>query len=107
MTDEELIKGLRKSCRGGDGCYREIAADRIEQLVKDVEAATHEADEADAYAWQLEAKLAKAVKALKEVTQTLVWQQFGSCRGYSENLLTPNEAETLAKAVLTELEKTE
>ena len=51
-----------------------------------------------------QAKLAKAVEALREVTQTLVWQQFGSCRGYSENLLTTKEAEALSKGVLAELE---
>jgi len=52
---------------------------------------------------ELEAKLAKAVEALREVTQTLVWHCFGSCRGYSDNLLTSKEAEEVARATLKEL----
>jgi hypothetical protein len=40
-----------------------VRADRIEQL----EAARHDADEAEAYAWQLEQHLAKAVETLREL----------------------------------------
>jgi len=90
--------------------------DRIEELERDREKLGREVNMAKYgepnFAWSihnaamadLKAKLAKAVEALREVTQTLVWKHFGSCRGYSENLLTPNEAENLAKAVLAELE---
>ena len=73
MTDRELIKQLR--------CFDSLsdvpnpaAADRIEQLNERLTAATDDAKEAEAYAEQLEAKLAecearlgKAVEALREI----------------------------------------
>jgi len=73
MTDEELIAGLRKSCRGGDGCYREVAADRIEALVKEKKAlghmfnATYNRHVAEII--DVETKLAKAVEALRWVNE--------------------------------------
>lgn len=38
--------------------------------------------------------------ALRCVMQTLAWQCFGACRGYSEQLLTPVEAESVAISAL-------
>ncbi len=43
------------------------AADRIEAMTEQRDAARRDAVEAEAYATELEAKLAKAVKALKEI----------------------------------------
>jgi hypothetical protein len=71
--------------------------------IEAVEKSIDQQDEKSVRIIELEAKLDKAMEALREVTQTLVWMPFGSCRGYPENLLTPNEAEDLAKAVLAEL----
>lgn len=63
MTDQKLINRLREGATWDDDI---AAANRIEELVKEVEAAQHEADEADAYAWNLENKLAKAEKERDE-----------------------------------------
>ena len=74
-------------------------ADRIEQL----EAARHDADEAEAYAWQLEQRLAKAVEALRDTTQMLSQCTFTIIRmkgQYFERL----ELVDKARAVLAELE---
>lgn len=68
MTDEDLIAVLKDWPYMGE-TYAKIAADRIEQLVKEVEAAQHEADEADLYAWNLENKLAKTVEALRKLVK--------------------------------------
>ena len=70
MTDRELIKRLReadsynKKYYALDPLHKE-AADRIEELNERLTAATDDAKEAEAYAEQLEAKLAKAVEALE------------------------------------------
>jgi hypothetical protein len=76
-----------------------VRADRIEQL----EAARHDADEAEAYAWQLEQRLAKAVEALRECQEALrdhIKQYPHMTKGYTV------DAEKNARAVLAELEKT-
>lgn len=46
------------------------------------------------------AELERMRQVLKEVAQTLAWQSFGECRGFSDNLLSPLEAYNLAKAEL-------
>lgn len=38
--------------------------------------------------------------ALRDVAQTLAWMQHGKCRGYSDGLLTTNEALQKARAAL-------
>lgn len=38
--------------------------------------------------------------ALRDVAQTLAWMQHGKCRGYSDDLLTTNEALQKARAAL-------
>ncbi len=94
MTDEELIETLRG--RNGFG-WTEDAADRIEALVKEVDATHEEAMEWIA-AWgharkdhlEAEAKLAKAVNALKNIAHGGGYTNFQHCR-----------------AILAELEKTE
>ena len=78
MTDEELVKALRDFADDG---YADLAADRIEALTEQLEAARADAEEAEAYAEELardlvkadndindrDAKLAKAVEALREI----------------------------------------
>jgi len=93
MTDEELIKRLRSL----DVTVRHAAAARIEALVKEVDAPHEEAMEWIA-AWgharkgqlEAEAKLAKAVEALKNIAHG---------GGYTDM--------QIARNVLAELEKTE
>jgi hypothetical protein len=76
MTDNDLVKRLRKRQEFEfiDG-YKRIewedddaleAADRIEVLTEQLEAARLDAKEAEAYSVWLEGKLAKAREALKE-----------------------------------------
>jgi hypothetical protein len=43
----------------------QIVTDRIEALTEKLAAALQDADEAEAYAWELEQRLAKTVKALR------------------------------------------
>ena len=38
--------------------------------------------------------------ALRDVAQTLAWMQHGECRGYSDGLLTTNEALQKARSAL-------
>jgi hypothetical protein len=67
------------------------------------EAEIHRASAVDNYEkWDAaQARIATLTEALEETAQTLAWQIFGSCRGFSENLLHPNEALALARAALT------
>jgi predicted nucleic acid-binding Zn-ribbon protein len=73
MSDAELIESLRDWPYQGE-TMANAAADRIEQLNERLTAATDDAKEAEAYAEQLEAKLAecearlgKAVEALETI----------------------------------------
>jgi hypothetical protein len=59
MTDEELI------CSGCGEYVGSHISDRIEALTEQLEAARGDAKEAEAYAEELEAKLAEAVEALQ------------------------------------------
>ncbi len=77
--------------------------DVITALTEQLEAARHDADEAEAYAWQLEQRLAKAVEALRECQEALrdhIKQYPHMAKGYTV------DAEKNARAVLAELEKT-
>ena len=74
--DNDLVKRLRlkrERCHDLSGVYYtedadcQAAADRIEALTKQLEAARLDAKEAEAYSVWLEAKLAKAVEALGEI----------------------------------------
>ena len=71
--DNDLVKRLRlkrERCHDLSGVYYtedadcQAAADRIEALTEQLEAARLDAKEAEAYSVWLEAKLAKAVKSL-------------------------------------------
>ena len=44
------------------------------------------------------------LEALKEVSQALAWQCFGECRGFSDRLLPPDEAVSLAKVAIARAE---
>lgn len=44
------------------------------------------------------------LEALKEISQALAWQCFGECRGFSDRLLPPDEAVSLAKAAIARAE---
>lgn len=72
MTDEELIKELRK----GDHCGstydvdKDDAADRIEQLLKDAEVANDAINHWIVAYNNIEANLAKAVELLTEPVKT-------------------------------------
>ena len=68
MNDEELCKrlrgwGMKTPSAGADRI--EALTEQLEQLVAINEAARADADEAEAYAWQLEQRLAKAVEGLR------------------------------------------
>jgi septal ring factor EnvC (AmiA/AmiB activator) len=64
-----LVKRLRESGTRSEVELhedREEAADRIEQLEREREELQKDADEADSYAWQLEARLDKLAEVEKE-----------------------------------------
>ena len=54
MTDEELVKALRDFA---EDAYADLAADRIEALTEQLEAARADAKEAEAYAEELEKEI--------------------------------------------------
>jgi len=57
MTDEELVKRLRKGDTPMANHYMDEAADRIEALTEQLEAARADAKEAEAYAEELEKEI--------------------------------------------------
>ena len=69
--DNDLVKRLRNAATKRDGFdavyLSPEAADRIEALTEQLEAARLDAKEAEAYSVWLEAKLAKAVEALDQI----------------------------------------
>ena len=74
MSDEELCKALRSTLWGQGHHINIKAADRIEQLVATCEQLERERDEAYNAAWRngiaqeaAQAKLAKAVEALRDL----------------------------------------
>jgi hypothetical protein len=71
---------------------------RIEELTELLTAATNDAKEAEAYAEELEAKLTKAVEALRKIAD---YTHIG------DKGVTQNAEARIARAVLAELEKTE
>jgi cysteine sulfinate desulfinase/cysteine desulfurase-like protein len=106
MSDEELVKRLRASRavwengRSHPTDDEAEAADRIEalteqleQLVAINEAARGDAKEAEAYAEELEAKLAKAVEGLREIRGN------GDATGRNPQLMA-----NIARATLAEIE---
>ena len=93
MTD--LIKFLRTST---SSAYNKVAADRIEQLNERLTAATDDAKEAEAYAEQLEAKLTKAVEALRVISQ------FGAVTNSARNVHAIFNMTDRARKTLAELE---
>jgi hypothetical protein len=50
-----------------------------------------------------EARCATLADALRSTAQTLAWMQHGKCRGFSDDLLTTNEALEKARAALEKL----
>jgi hypothetical protein len=95
MTDKELIETLRG--RNGFG-WTEDAADRIEQLVKDIEVADDAINHWIVAYKNMEVKLAKAVAALRDVV---------SAKGLTDPIEYGYDAIKRARAVLEELEKPE
>lgn len=51
---------------------------------------------------ELEERCATLTDALRSTAQTLAWVQHGKCRGFSDDLLTTNEALEKARAALEE-----
>lgn len=47
------------------------------------------------------------LQVVRDLAQLVAWQHFGECRGFSDRLLTPAHALTLARAVLIVAEKDE
>ena len=78
-------------------------ADRIEQLNERLTAATDDAHEAEAYAQELEAKLTKAVEALRDTTQMLSQCTFTIIRMKGQ-YFERHDLVDKANAVLAELE---
>ena len=56
---------------------------------------------------RLEAKLAKAERALRDVSQSLDWNAHGACRGWSNGLMAPVDALNKARATIVELKGTD
>ena len=52
---------------------------------------------------ELEERCATLTDALRSTAQTLAWMQHGKCRGFSDDLLTTNEALEKARAALEKL----
>jgi predicted nucleic acid-binding Zn-ribbon protein len=112
MTDEELVKLLRDFADDGYADLSIAAADRIEALTEQLEAARADAKEAEAYAEELardlvksdndiddlKAKLAKAVEALKVISQ------FNSTTSSSMNVYAIWKMADRARATLAEIE---
>jgi len=68
--DDNLVRRLREPAFGTDTTERNLmgsAADRIEALTEQLEAARLDAKEAEAYALWLEGKLQKTEKALDKI----------------------------------------
>jgi hypothetical protein len=68
MSDD-LIKRLQDACCGGDGCKCTLseAADRIEELERALDFAIGVVADSGKERGEAEAKLAKAVEALREI----------------------------------------
>lgn len=75
MTDDFEIKFMTERLRITIE-RAEAAEDRVEALTEQLDAARHDADEAEAYAWQLEQRLAKAVEALEKIAKPKVGPDF-------------------------------
>ena len=70
----DLVKRLREIDTGQRGWgYAKHAADRIEELEERLEAAENDAKEAEAYAAELESKLAKVIAAWKSADGASEW----------------------------------
>ena len=63
----------------------------------------HRADVLKDMISELEARCATLTDALRSTAQTLAWMQHGKCRGFSDDLLTTNEALEKARAALERL----
>jgi hypothetical protein len=94
MTDAEMIKLLRNS----PFTFNDIVADRIEQLVEDIEVADDAINHWIVAYNNMEVKLAKAVAALRDVV---------SAKGLTDPIEYGYDAIKRARAVLEELEKPE
>lgn len=92
MTDKELIETLRG--RNGFG-WTEDAADRIEQLLKDIEVADDAINHWIVAYKNMEVKLTKAVAALRDVV---------SAKGLTDPIEYGYDAIKRARVVLAELE---
>lgn len=104
MTDEELIKRMRYET-GSNRNYHDHAADRIEQLVEEnkslagaQESLVETLRKSGCKRKEAEAKLAKAVAALRDVV---------SAKGLTDPTEYGYDAIKRARAVLEELEKPE
>lgn len=52
-------------------------------------------------AWQAASQgKQELLRALRETAQSLAWLSFGECRGFSDNLLTSNQALEMARAAI-------
>jgi len=95
MTDEELIKELRYFDSYSD--VPDAAADRIEQLVKELDLSNELGKALEEDAGQLRAKLAKAVDVIKVILFT----------AHADDHESWYDALDDASTLLAELEKTE
>jgi hypothetical protein len=96
MSDEELVKRLRDFA---EDAYDDLAADRIEALTEQLEAARADAKEAEAYAEELEAKLGLATWLLIEAAVQLEEGKIKTRRNRAEmiwNLLDEMKADNAA-----------
>jgi len=125
MSDD-LVKRLRDPAFGTETSERLLmvaAADRIATLTEQLEAARHDADEAEAYADELagdqvdlcrqliaaEDKLAKAVEALRKLHHAVCGETgFAACVRLDSGLAYPwpalDEADEMTRATLAEIE---
>jgi hypothetical protein len=123
MTDEDLVKALRDFADDGYADLSIAAADRIEALTEQLEAARADAKEAEAYAEELardlvkadndiddlKAKLAKALEALRKLHHAVCGETgFAACVRLDSGLAYPwpalDEADEMTRALLAEIE---
>lgn len=74
----------------------------LDAAVEMIERAESDLATAEQDSRQKQARIERLESALRDVAQTLAWMQHGECRGFSDGLLTTNEALEKARDALEE-----
>jgi ABC-type transporter Mla subunit MlaD len=89
------VELIEYALRDAEVPMSDMLARALEQIESDL--ATAEQDSR-----QKQARIERLESALRDVAQTLAWMQHGECRGFSDGLLTTNEALEKARDALEE-----